>query len=347
VNAPIALATGVAAFLISCAAIVPLRRLALQWELTDRPSEKKSHARPTPYLGGIAITLGTVVPVIAVLGFAELRIMAILLAGTAVSLVGLIDDVGPLRPVTRLVVEAGAASGVVLAGVHVSTPANGWVDGLLTVVWIVVMLNSFNLLDNMDGALGAVTTVTAALLGGTAFVTGHPALGLLLIALAGTSLGFLPHNWAPARIFMGDSGSLFIGFVVTCSAVLLVMGQDPGEMIAGLLLPTFVATVDTGVVFLSRLRAGRSPLIGGTDHVTHRLRRLGLSTRMAATTLGALGAVAGGCCLMMAMRWISPLVTTMVASGTAIVLIALLQGVRVYAPIEDLKAPPRIRERRR
>lgn len=346
-NGTIALATGVAAFLISCMAIVPLKRLALGWELTDRPSEQKAHARPTPYLGGIAITFGTVVPVIAMIGFVDLQIMAILLAGTAVSLVGLIDDVGPLRPVTRLVVEAGAASGVVLSGVHLTTPADGWLDGLLTVVWIVVMLNSFNLLDNMDGALGAVTTVTAAFLGVTAFVTGQPALGLLLIALAGTSLGFLPHNWAPARIFMGDSGSLFIGFVLTCSAILLVMGQGPGKVIAGLLLPTFVATVDTGVVFISRMRAGRSPLVGGTDHVSHRLRRMGLSTRAVAATLGAIAAGAGCCCLMMALRLISPLVTTMVVGGTAVVLIVLLQGVHVYAPIEHLKAPPKIRERRR
>ncbi|MEU0567490.1 MraY family glycosyltransferase [Nonomuraea sp. NPDC005983] len=331
---------------ISCTAIVPLRRLALHWDLTDRPSEKKAHARPTPYLGGLAITLGTLVPAVVAIGLADHRITVVLLAATAVALVGLIDDIRPLPAVTRLIVESVAASGVVLSGVHV-TLMGGWLDGPVTVLWIVVLANSFNLLDNMDGALGSVATVTAAFLAATAFVAGQPSLGLLLTTLACAGLGFLPHNWAPARIFMGDSGSLFIGFVLSCSAVFLVAGQGADTTIAGLLLPTFVATVDTGVVFLSRMRVGRSPLAGGTDHVSHRLRRMGLRTRAVAATLGLSAAITGGLCLFTALHWIAPLVTTLVAGGTAVVLISLLQGVSVYVPAERLKAPPRIRERRR
>ncbi|TMR97250.1 MraY family glycosyltransferase [Nonomuraea basaltis] len=324
-NATIAFAAGAGAFVISYTVIVPLKRWALRWGLTDRPSAKKAHARPTPYLGGIAIKLGMLVPAVAVLGFADQRITAILLAAMAIGLVGLIDDVRPLQPFTKLTVETVAASGVVSSGVQI-TLIGGWLDGSLTMLWIVVMANSFNLLDNMDGALGAVAMVTAAFLAGTAFVSGEPSLGLILIVLACTSLGFLPHNWAPAKIFMGDSGSLFIGFVLACSAVLLVSGQSPEATIVGLLLPTFVATVDTGVVFLSRVRAGRSPLVGGTDHVSHRLRGMGLRTRAVAVVLGLTAAATGGCYLAMALQWISPLATAVVGSGAALLFISLLQG---------------------
>ncbi|MGI5287086.1 glycosyltransferase family 4 protein [Nonomuraea polychroma] len=330
-NATTAWSVGLAAFLISVVAVVPLKRCALRWGLTDHPSANKAHALPTPYLGGIAIMLGALVPAVTAIGFADQRITAVLWAAGVMALVGLIDDVRPLQPFTKLTAGTVAASGVVSSEVHI-TLFGGWLDGVLTVLWIVVVANSFNLLDNMDGALGAVATVTAAFLAVTAFVSGEPSLAVLLLALAGASLGFLPHNWAPAKIFMGDSGSLFIGFVLAGSSVLLVSGKDPDTMVAGLLLPTFVATVDTGVVFFSRLRVGRSPLLGGTDHVSHRLRRMGLRTRAVAVVLGLTAAVPGACCLAMALTWLSPPVTAMIAAGAAILLINLLQGVSVYAP---------------
>jgi UDP-N-acetylmuramyl pentapeptide phosphotransferase/UDP-N-acetylglucosamine-1-phosphate transferase len=346
VNATTIVGAAAVACVISCTATAPLRRLALRWDLIDRPGEKKAHARPTPYLGGIAIMFGTAVSTMAVLGLADRRITAILMAAMVVGLVGLVDDMSPLSPVTRLILETVAASEVVLSGVHV-TMFGGWLDGVVTVLWIVVMTNTFNLLDNMDGALAVVATVTASFLAGMAFVIAHPALGVFLIALACGTLGFLPHNWAPAKIFMGDSGSLFIGFVLTCSAVLLVAGQGPDAAIAGLLLSTFAGTVDTSVVFLSRWRAGRSVMTGGTDHLSHRLRRMGLHTRTVAVVLGLIAAIAGVLWLAMALRWIPSLITMLVTCGAAITLISLLHGPSIYVPVEHLKTSPRIRERRR
>ncbi|MFG3442179.1 glycosyltransferase family 4 protein [Nonomuraea sp. NPDC047897] len=340
------LTVGSAAYLISGLTVPSFKRLALRWGLTDRPSEKKAHARPTPYLGGLAIVLGTVAPLLVVLRDADQRIVAILLGGAVITLIGLIDDIRPLPAVTRLSAEAVAATGVVLSGVHV-TLFGGWPDLAVTVLWIVVMTNSFNLLDNMDGALGAIATATAGFLSATAFVSGHAGLGLLLAGLTCACLGYLPHNWAPARIFMGDSGSLFIGFVLTCSAALLVTGHGLDIAVAGLLLPTFVAGVDTGVVLLSRIRAGRSPLMGGTDHVSHRLRRTGMPTRAVAALLGAVAAGAGALWLAAVLRLLPPLAVAVVAVTATALLIGRLQGVHVYVPIEHLKAPPRIRERRR
>ncbi|GAA4206655.1 MraY family glycosyltransferase [Streptosporangium oxazolinicum] len=338
----IALVSGVACA-FSVTAVVPLRRLAIRWNLTDNPGGHKIHAHPTPYIGGIAIVAGTVVPTLVALGLADLQLTAILLAATAVSALGLIDDIAPLSAVTRLAVETAVAIGVVLSGVQAAVTGT-WLDGVLTVAWIVVMTNSFNLLDNMDGALGTVTVVTAALLAATALVRGHTALALLLCALTCACLGFLPYNWEPARVFMGDSGSLFIGFTLACSAVVLAAGGRPDATVAGLFLPTFLATLDTCVVFVSRLLAGRSPLRGGTDHVSHRLRRGGLGTRAVAAALGLVAALSGALCLAMVMGRTSPLVATAAACAIAVALTCLPRGARVPAqPPEPL---PKIRERR-
>jgi UDP-GlcNAc:undecaprenyl-phosphate GlcNAc-1-phosphate transferase len=331
VNAVIALGAGLAACLLSAAAMTPLRRLALRWGLTDRPAGHRAHTGPTAFLGGVGIALATAFATAAALGVSDLRVTAILLAALAVAVLGLIDDIRPLPIATRLIVESVAAGGVVASGVQI-TLTGQWMDGPLTVMWVVVMTNSYKLLDTLDGALGAVTAATAVFLVGAAFVTAQPALAIPLSALAFACLGFLIHNWAPARIFMGDSGSLFIGFVLTCSAIALVSGQTPGTIYAGLLLPAFVAVVDTGVVMVSRVLAGRPPLRGGSDHVTHRLQRAGLSTRAIVVSLATAAALTGALSLTITLGWVPPLETAIVAGVTAIILIGLLQGVDVYAP---------------
>ncbi|MFI7642200.1 glycosyltransferase family 4 protein [Nonomuraea sp. NPDC049400] len=339
-------AAGAAACLLSASAAIPLQRLALRWGLTDRPGGHKSHARPIPYLGGVAILLATVLTTVAATGLADWRLIAILLGGTAVAALGLIDDVGSLPAVTRLVVETVVTTAVVLSGIRL-TVTGGWPDIPITVIWIVLITNSFNLLDNMDASLGAVTTVTAAFLAAMALLQGRSDLGIFLAVLAGAAFGFLLHNWPPAKMFMGDSGSLFIGFALTCSAVVLIAGPGPDGVAGGLLLSTFVATVDTGVVVLSRMRAGRPPLMGGTDHVSHRLRKLGLSARLVAVVLGLIAALTCGLCIAMMLGRVPPLTAALVAVGAAAACVCLLQGVNVYPPHRSLERPPRIRERRR
>jgi UDP-N-acetylmuramyl pentapeptide phosphotransferase/UDP-N-acetylglucosamine-1-phosphate transferase len=209
------------------------------------------------------------------------------------------------------------------------------------------MTNSFNLLDNMDGALGAVTAVTATFLTVAAFMASQHALAVLLGALALACVGFLAHNWPPAKIFMGDSGSLFIGFTLTCGSIVVVEDQSSGATVAGLLLWAFVAVVDTGVVLVSRIRAGRSPLSGGTDHVSHRLRRIGLGPRAVPATLGAIAAVPGALCLAITLSWVPAIIAAIVAGGIAMILIGMLQGVSVYTPAHPLENLPKITERRR
>ncbi|WP_214412882.1 glycosyltransferase family 4 protein [Sphaerisporangium fuscum] len=338
------LLVGLTGFLFSAAATGPLGRLARRWGLVDRPGGHKAHARAVPYLGGIAIMLGTVVPAIAWFGLRDHTITVIVCGAVAVSLLGLIDDVAPLSPLTRLGVESVAATGVVLSGVRVPL-TGGWVDAPLTILWIVVITNSFNLLDNVDGALGAITMGGAALLSATAFADGRQAVGLLLATLCYASLGFLPYNWSPAKVFMGDSGSLFIGFVIACSTALLTASRGTDAIIASLLLPTFVATVDTGVVLLSRARAGRPLLRGGTDHLSHRLHSFGFSVRLSALALAGAACLSGALNLAMALHFTSPLVTTVATVTAAIVLIAVLQKAQLPEPGRSLEPPIGISER--
>ena len=211
-----------------------------------------------------------------------------------------------------------------------------WLDGVGTVVWIVVLTNSFNLLDNMDGAAAAIALAISPLLAMLALATGQPALAALLIAMASGCAGFLMHNWAPARIFMGDSGSLFLGFILATSTVLTcTSGADgPREPVAaaacGLLLMTFVAVVDTCTVMVSRLRAGRRWTQGGTDHISHRLQSAGLSSARAVMALSTTAGFMGILGLVVISGVVPPSAALAFTLGVGLALVVLAQRVKVY-----------------
>jgi UDP-GlcNAc:undecaprenyl-phosphate GlcNAc-1-phosphate transferase len=319
-----------------------LRRLALRRGLTDRPGAHKAHTRPMPYLGGVAITLGTLIPVFVLVPRWDVRLTVLVVAGVAVAVLGLVDDLRCLSPAPRLAVEGLAATAVVLIGGRIAAFGN-WLDLIVTILWIVVITNSFNLLDNMDGAAATVATVVAGFLAWAAFLSGQVGLVLLLLALSAGCLGFLIHNWTPARLFMGDAGSLFIGFVIAASAVLVDLPGGPMSRIAEMLLVTFVATIDTCLVLVSRSRAGRPLLLGGTDHISHRLRLLGMSIRQVTFTLFAATLVPCLCGVLVAEQRLPGWAVVAGVTTIAIVVISALLRVPVY-PAEgrrtDVPVPP-------
>ena len=218
----IAIAGGVTFVIV--ALLVPVaRRYALRNGITDNPAPGKSHASPTPYLGGVAIALGAVA-CSAVLPEWQSQAAVILAAAALVAVTGLFDDVRTVRPSMRLLVEASAATAAAAAGAHVQL-FGGPLDYVITVVWIVVITNSFNLLDNMDAAAGSIATVIASALAVTALLEGQRLVGGMAVVVAAACLAFLLYNWHPARIFMGDAGSLFLGFVL---AVIALEAADAG-----------------------------------------------------------------------------------------------------------------------
>jgi UDP-GlcNAc:undecaprenyl-phosphate GlcNAc-1-phosphate transferase len=329
-----------AALVVTDALSEVLRRIALCRGITDRPNARKSHTRPVPYLGGVAIAAGTLIPA-ALLAPQRGQVAVIILAGAAVALVGLADDCKSLPPTIRLLAEGIAATAVVCGGhVHLFGTA---LDAAIAIAWIVVVTNSFNLLDNMDGAAATVACVSSSFLAAIAYATGEAGIALLLLALTAGCLGFLIHNWPPARMFMGDAGSLFIGFTISAAALRIDVPCRPPARIAELVLVTFVATVDTGLVLISRRRAGRSFLVGGTDHAAHRLRRLGLSAQTVSLALCVSAALScmGG--LLLATRCSSvhgtgTLAVTIAAAG---ILVWLLLKVPGYPrPADPVPADP-------
>ncbi|MFD5425553.1 glycosyltransferase family 4 protein [Streptomyces sp. NPDC127084] len=286
------------AFLMAALLTEPLRRLALRRGYTDHPDARKSHSRPTPYLGGVAVACATLAAAImSVLltgedaertGGTDTATVGIILTSAAlIAVLGLTDDLRPLGLGigVRLGVEGAAALVVVLCCGH-PVFLGAWFDVPFAVGWILFTTNAFNLLDNMDGVVSTVTTVIAGFLCCAALGTGHAGAAALMAALTGACAGFLIHNWHPARIFLGDAGSLFVGFLVSCTTLLHGDGGGTLSGYAALPLVTLVVIADTALVMVARRRAGRPVLQGGRDHIAHRLRRLGLTVRQVAVVIG-------------------------------------------------------------
>ncbi|MCO5998169.1 glycosyltransferase family 4 protein [Actinoallomurus rhizosphaericola] len=323
-----------AALLLADMLSAGLGRYALRRGIVDRPGVRKAHDRPTPYLGGVAIAVAALTGGAVSIPYWDRRVTVLVVAGVVVALVGLLDDLRPTHPVLRLAVEVGAATAVVLAGGRIGVFGH-WADPVATVAWVVVLANSFNLLDNMDGAAAAVAVPVGCLIAGAAYLQGRSGLALLLITLSAGCLGFLVHNWAPARMFMGDAGSLFIGFLLAAATVLVRVPGGAGARLAELLLFTFVATVDTCLVVIARPRAGLSCFTAGTDHAAHRLRAMGLTVPQVALTLFAVAGLAGLCGVGVTAARL-PGVLTLAAAGTgAAALILSLIKVPVYATVPE------------
>ncbi|MFE4862724.1 MraY family glycosyltransferase [Streptomyces sp. NPDC056670] len=290
----------------------------------------------TPHLGGIAVALATLGVACAgpLLGVAELGpgVAPLLAAAGAVALLGLLGDLRPLGLRVRLVAEAAAATVVVtLAGLSPGA-------GALAVLWIVFVTHAFQLLDNSDGAMGAVAAVTALGLAVCAIAEGRPGHGLLLSVLAAALTGFLLHNWHPARIHLGDCGSLFTGFLLASSAVTVHTGAPGARTTAELFALTLLVLTDTVLVLVSRRRAGRPLLRGGGDHIAHRLRKLGLTTQGSAVVLGVASLAATLVGLQIHDGRIDPVVALPLALLVPAAVVPLLR-VPVYGPASRRRTP--------
>ncbi|WP_369377966.1 MraY family glycosyltransferase [Streptomyces sp. cg36] len=282
----------------------------------------------TPRLGGIAVAAGTLAAVGAgpALDLAPLGdgVAPVLGAAGAVALLGLAGDLRPLGVRVRLGVQTAAAT-VVVALASGLPPGTG----ALAVLWIVLVTNAFTLLDASDGALGTVAAVTALGLAVCAIADRRPGLALLLSVLAASLTGFLLHNWHPARIVLGECGSLFTGFLLASAAVLVHTEAGPARAAASLFALTSVVLADAALVLVSRRRAGRALARAGADHIAHRLRRGGLTVQGAAVVLG-LAALAGtATALLVHGGSLPPPAVLPLALGTAVAVVALLR-VPVY-----------------
>jgi UDP-GlcNAc:undecaprenyl-phosphate/decaprenyl-phosphate GlcNAc-1-phosphate transferase len=261
-------------------------RAALHLGVLDRPGEHKSHRTPTPYLGGVAIVLAVTLSIVAAAllrpeSSALGQLVALLAIAVAMSLTGLLDDLRGLPVTVRFGVQLLAALGLWGIGIRAELTGEVWIDLPLTIVWTVGITNAMNLLDNMDGLSASTATIAALWFGTIALVNGQFLVSALAFALAGGAAGFLRDNRPPARIYMGDAGSLFLGIMLAALGMLLSL--DAG-MLQTAAIPVLVLTVpvlDTALVTVARIRHGISPFQGGRDHTSHRLVRVGLPVPVA------------------------------------------------------------------
>lgn len=269
------------------ASIIVARRTGL----VDRPNGYKAHTLPTPYLGGAAVLAAILLTVLPHDGVTD-RFAAILVCAAILWLIGTIDDRINLSPGWRLLGEIGV--GVIIWSAHLGFTAFG--SGALnlgsTILWVVAIVNAFNLMDNVDGACAVLAAISAAGIGAAAIAGGDPTLGTLAVAVAGACLGFLRHNLAkPAKLFLGDGGSMPLGFLIATLALALARshGLGAGELFACGLFAG-LPVLDSILVVISRRRRHVNVLRGGLDHLTHRLLpKLGTSARVV-LTVGAVQA---------------------------------------------------------
>jgi len=285
------LARYVAAFIVPCGATLLLTpiaaRAAQRWGILDHPAGHKAHSRATPYLGGLAVAAGLVLVGILAAG-ASGQLLTILLCAVAISAMGVVDDWRTVRPSVKLIVESAAATALWVAGVRAGLFGVPALDFTLTVAWVIVVTNAVNILDNMDGVASGVVALSAWGLFAIAAQQGDYLVASMALAVTGACVGFLRHNYPPARIFLGDAGSLLLGFLLAALTLKLdLVGADGLIRSSVAVLIVAVPLFDMLLVVISRTRAGRPVYMGGTDHSAHRLSSLGWSDRRVAWALYA------------------------------------------------------------
>lgn len=285
-----------AALLLAVGATPLAQRAARRLGIVDKPNARKQHTVPTPMLGGAAIYLAVILA-LAILGdrFYVNQVAGIFLGATLVSFMGLWDDRRSLNPWIKLAVQCLAAGILALTDVRISLFPWAALNIAATILWVVAITNAMNLLDNMDGLSGGIAAISALFFVLFAAMSKQYLVGALAAALVGACIGFLFYNFNPARIFMGDTGSLFLGF--TLAAVGIKLRFPDNSAFVTWMVPVFVLAVpifDTTLVIISRLRRGLNPLTTpGKDHMSHRLARLTGSQREAVLICYLLGFIAG------------------------------------------------------
>jgi UDP-GlcNAc:undecaprenyl-phosphate GlcNAc-1-phosphate transferase len=291
-----ALLLGLLAFAVAALAAAAVKPLARRVGAVAVPRADRWHRRPIPLLGGVAIAVGVLLPA-AFLDEVEGHRLGVLLAGSfGLFCLGLYDDLRPLRPQTKLIGQILAAALVAAMGFELRLTSFPVLNTLLTMFWVVALTNAFNLLDNMDGLAAGIGAIAAGYRFLFFAMDGDPTGMAFSAILVGALLGFLVHNAHPASIFMGDAGSMFLGFSI--ASLSLSSGVAHTRGIASVLLfPSLILLVpvlDTVFVTVTRILANRSIAVGGRDHTSHRLVQLGMSERRAVWTLYVAATIGGG-----------------------------------------------------
>lgn len=317
-----------------------VRSLVRRKGLVAQPRADRWHQAPTALCGGIAIFTSVLIVSLFV-GPATTEFRCILGASSLLFVVGLIDDLRAIKPYQKLVAQLLAASIVIVAGIVLPWTPFPLVNMAITVLWLVGITNAVNLLDNMDGLAAGISAIAGAFLTVNLVLNGQMAEAVAVASFVATILGFLVYNFNPASIFMGDCGSLFLGFFLAGASMLSLEGGRL-QSLPVLTVPVLVLVIpifDTTLVAIIRRMSGRALSQGGRDHASHRLVALGLSERKSVLMLYGLAAVSGG--VGLAVRWLPVDIALAAVAGLTITLAIVgmyLGQVAVYDASDVAKA---------
>jgi UDP-GlcNAc:undecaprenyl-phosphate GlcNAc-1-phosphate transferase len=340
------LATAFALAFVLALALTPLaRRLAIRTQFLDHPSGYKSHAASTPYLGGVAVVVATLVST-AAFGLSAANVGLIGAGVLLLFLVGTMDDRRGLDVWVRFAAQGATGVAVWVGDMGWTIFEHGVLNLAITLVWVVGLVNAFNLMDNLDGAAASVGATCAAGAGALAAIEGNYASGAIAFALAGACIGFLPYNLAkPARIFLGDGGSMPIGFLVAISITAIPELGSAAYVLLALVPLAGLPILDTTLVVVSRWRRGMPVLSGARDHITHRLHgRLGSPMRVCLMLVGLQMALSA---IGFALYQFSEVTIIAATCGYLVVALAGLRLLETLAWATDGLPPVKVRVRRR
>ena len=292
-------------FLVSFAATPMVISLAHKVNALDVPRDnRRMHKKPTPLLGGLAIFYGFIVSVLC-FAVLEREIAGILVGSVIIVVVGIIDDITDMKAIIKLLCQIIAAAVVVYSGVrieHFANPFHGWFGGpyivlnywvsvVITIFWIVGICNAVNLIDGLDGLAVGVSSISSVCMLAFTLISRSSNVAVLAAAVAGACFGFLPYNFNPAKIFMGDTGALFLGFILGCISVQGFLKLSAIISFAIPILLLGLPIFDTVIAIFRRILTGRSPMSPDRGHLHHRLIDMGFSQKQTVAILYTLTAI--------------------------------------------------------
>jgi UDP-GlcNAc:undecaprenyl-phosphate GlcNAc-1-phosphate transferase len=330
-----------AAFVLALVSTPLVAALARGFGVIAKPKMDRWHKKPTAMLGGVAIWISVLIPILIFVPDTTYE-WVILRASTFLFFIGLLDDLIHLKPYQKLIGQVLGAAYVVYYGLTLPWTGSHLINMALAIFWLIAITNAINLLDNMDGLASGIAIIAAGCLALSFVNTEQYTDALILLSFAAALLGFLVYNSHPASIFMGDCGSMFVGFFLASSALVNVSGGRSRSFLPVLAVPIlvlFIPIFDTTFVTILRKLSGRAASQGGRDHTSHRLVALGMSERHAVWLLYGLAALSG--VLAVIVQRVKLDVSLAAIAGFTIVLTLLgvyLSGVKVYDKSETEEA---------
>lgn len=294
--------------LLSALVVTPfVKKLAFKLNAVDKPSSRKVHAKIMPRMGGLAIYIAFVVGVLVNQSYSS-EVWGLLIGSTIIVALGIVDDIKEISPKVKLIGQTLAAIVAIMFGIKVSFLTNpfsgiiqlGWFTYPVTIIWIIGITNAVNLIDGLDGLAAGVSGIAALTLGVVAWTEGQVQIAALAFILAASVLGFLKYNFNPAQIFMGDTGSMFLGFNLASMAI---MGLTKSATIISLFVPVIILGIpilDTAFAIIRRYLKGQPIFSADKDHLHHRLLALGLTHRQTVLAIYAVNLLLGGSAILVA-----------------------------------------------